>query len=50
MPVNFHHDPLDDVFLTIWSPPTKQEKREPETHNGKNDKPLSFCSEREGGR
>lgn len=38
-----------DLFMFTWSPPTEQEEREPETHNGKTDEPLFLYSEREGG-
>ena len=43
-------------FTRFWDtfkrlPPTRQEEREPETHNGKTEEPLSFILRTgEGGR
>ena len=40
---------MDNGFLITWSPPTEQEEREPETHNGKADESPFLYSEKKGG-
>lgn len=39
-----------EEYFACWLPPTRQEEREPETHNGNPPEPLSFILKREGGR